>query len=169
MGSWHDQFGGNETLREIYTKTDILRRPISGIISGYHELPYILVAPNDENPAHAIEISGKINVSPKFIISPQALQANFGDVFDPASFDQEIQGRVFSFAYAHNKELKIESEYFKLQNYEEKPEEHLNRINDRLMSQENTRMGLIFGPKFRYYPVSVDRFISEIIDREFRP
>jgi hypothetical protein len=168
MGPLNNKYGRNEMLREIYFKTDILRKPISGIISGYHELPYILIAPNDNNPSHTIEINGKINVSPKFILSPQTLQETFGEVFDPETFDQEIQGRVFSFAYTGNRQIKVESEYFKVQNYEVKPEEHLNRINDSLMAQENTRTGLIFGPKFQYYPVSVDRFISEIIDREFR-
>jgi hypothetical protein len=168
MNSEKSHFGPNETLREVYFKTDILRKPISGIVSGYHQLPYILIAPNDENPSQTIEINGTINVSPKFIISPHALQETFGEVFDPETFDKEIQGRLFSFAYSGNKKFKIESEYFKLQNFEEKPEEHLNRINDILMAQENTRTGLIFGPKFQYYPVSVDKFISEIVDREFR-
>jgi hypothetical protein len=168
MSPWNNRQGHNETLREVYFKTDILRKPISGIVSGYHQLPYILIAPNDENPMHTIEINGKINVSPKFILSPQALQESFGDVFDPETFDSGIKGRLFSFVYTGNKQLRIESEYFKLQNYEEKPEEHLIRVNDILMAQENTRTGLIFGPKFQYYPVSVDRFISEIIDREFR-
>jgi len=168
MSTWSNRQGNDETLREVYLKTHILRKPISGIISGYHQLPYILIAPNDDNPSHTIEINGKINVSPKFILSPQALQETFGDIFDPETFDREIQGRLFSFAYSGPKHLKVESEYFKLQNYEEKPEAHLTRVHDNLMAQENTRTGLIFGPMFQYYPVSVDRFISEIIDREFR-
>ncbi|MBN2037179.1 MAG: hypothetical protein JW768_10590 [Chitinispirillaceae bacterium] len=168
MSSWHFQHGNNEIIKEIYFKTDILRRPISGFVSGYHQLPYILVSPNDENPSHTVEINGKINVSPKFIISPHALQETFGDVFDPDTFEQDIQGRIFSFAYSNNKQLKVESEYFKMQNFEEKPDEHLNRLHDTLMAQENTRTGLIFGPRFQYYPVSLDRFISEIVDREFR-
>jgi hypothetical protein len=164
----NDQQGHDEILREVYHKTHILRKPISGIIAGYHQLPYILIAPNDKNPSHTIEINGKINVSPRFILSPQVLQDTFGAIFDPETFDQEIQGRFFSFAYSGNTRMKVENEYFKLFNYEEKPEEHLHRAHDILLAQENTRTGLIFGPKFKYYPVSVDRFISEIIDREFR-
>jgi hypothetical protein len=168
MDSWNHDSGLNEILREVFFKTDILRKPISGIVSGYHELAYILVAPNDENPSHTTEINGKINVSPKFIITAQALRESFGEVFDPATFDQNITGRLFSFAYSGKKRLKVESEYFKLQNYEERPEEHLNKLNDELMMQENTRTGLIFSPNIHYYPVSVDKFISEIVDREFR-
>jgi hypothetical protein len=165
---WINGQAHDETIREVYHKTSILRRPISGIIAEYHQLPYILIAPDDENPSHSIEINGKINVSPRFVISSQALQETFGDIFDPETFNHEIHGRIFSFACSGNKRIKIENEYFRLLNCQEKPEEHLHRVHDALCAQENTRTGLIFGPKFRYYPVSVDRFISEIIDREFR-
>lgn len=168
MSQWSRGQAYDETLRDVYHKTSVLRRPISGIIAGYHQLPYILIAPNDENPSHSIEINGKINVSPRLVISPQVLQETFGDIFDPETFDREIQGRIFSFACSGNKRIKVENEHFRLLNFEEKPEEHLHRVHDTLCAQENTRTGLIFGPKFRYYPVSVDRFISEIIDREFR-
>jgi len=168
MNRWENQFGHNETLKEVYYKTEILRKPISGIVSGYHELPYILITPRDENRALTIEVNGKINVSPKFVISPHALQATFGEIFDPETFNQDLQGRVFSFAYAGNRQLSIENEYFRMEIFEERPEEHLDRVNDMLMSEENTRTGLIFGPRFRYYPVSIDRYISEIIEREFR-
>jgi len=158
----------NEHLREIFAKTNIVRKPISGIVSGYHELPYILVAPNEENAGSTVEINGKINVSPKFIISANMLSESFGDVFDPETFDQEIQGRFFSFAYGHKKNLKIENEYFHIKNYDEGPEEHINRVNDQLSMQENIKTGLIFGPKAKFYPVSIDKFINEIIEREFR-
>ncbi|NLE02782.1 MAG: hypothetical protein GX640_23190 [Fibrobacter sp.] len=161
-------YNQNEILQEVFQKTDIVRKPISGIISGYHELPYILVAPNDENPSHTIEINGKINVSPKFIISPYALKETFGDVFDPETFDHTIEGRLFSFGVAKNKNVKIENEYFRVTNYEAKPEEHLNKVLDTLLAQENTRTGLIFGPKFQFYPVSIDRYLTELLDREFR-
>lgn len=168
MGEWSNNPGLNEVMREVFFRTDIRRRPISGIISGYHQLPYILVAPNDEDPSFTIEINGKINVSPKFIISPHQLAETFGDVFDADTFDKEIQGRIFSFAYTGNKQLKVESEYFRLQNFQEKPEVHLSRLEDSLMAQENTRTGLIFSPRFQYYPISLDKFISEIVEREFR-
>jgi hypothetical protein len=157
-----------EYLREIYETTVIARKPISGIISGYHELPYILVAPNEENRDHTIEVNGTINVSPKFVISPGMLQESFGDVFDTETFDKNIEGRLFSFAYAGKKKLKIESTGFRMTHLDDKPDEYFSRAKDRLMQQENTRTGLIFCPHFYYYPVSIDRFITEIIDREMQ-
>jgi hypothetical protein len=157
----------SEFFKEIFAKTTIMRKPITGIVSGYHQLPYILIAPDENNDSHAIEINGKINVSPKFIISPGMLNESFGEVFDPETFDKDLQGRMFSFAYSNKKNIKIESEYFKIKNVEEKAEEYIKRVLDQLMGQENINTGLIFGPHFKYYPVSLDRFINEIVEREF--
>ncbi|HEX7511566.1 MAG TPA: hypothetical protein VF335_09715 [Chitinivibrionales bacterium] len=157
----------SDFFKEIFFKTTILRRPISGIVSGYHELPYIFVAPDDDNDTQSIEINGKINVSPKFVISPSMLSETFGDVFDPETFDKDLQGRFFSFAYGNRKNVKIHNEYFHVKNIEEKPEEYSKRVLDQLLMQENITTGLILGPRFKYYPVSLDRFINEIVDREF--
>lgn len=163
-----DRADNQEFLRELYATTRILRRPVSGIISGYHQLPYILVSPNDENSDHTVEINGTINVSPKFIISPHMLQETFGDVFSPETFDKNLEGRLFSFAYTNKKNLKIENRDFRMEHIQERAEAHLSRLEDTLMQQENTRTGLIFCPHFMYYPVSIDRFISEVLDREMR-
>jgi hypothetical protein len=157
----------NELFKEIFHKTMILRKPITGIVSGYHQLSYILIAPDEENNAHAVEINGKINVSPKFIISPAMLQETFGDVFDPDTFDKDLQGRFFSFAFGNKKNFKVENEYFQVKNVEETSEDYSKKVLDRLLMQENISTGLIVGPRFKYYPVSIDRFINEIIEREF--
>jgi len=158
----------NDELQEVYHKTDIRRKPLVGIVSGYHDLPYILVAPDDENTTHTIEINGKINVSPKFIITPGMINESFGDVFDPETFDKNIEGRLFSFGYTGRKNLKVKNESFQINHFDETPEDHCNRVLDQLQQQENTRTALILSPRFQYYPVSIDRFISEILEREFR-
>jgi hypothetical protein len=163
----NEMYNQNPHLQKIFHKTKILRKPITGIVSGYHELPYIFISPDDEDTSQTLEINGKINVSPKFVISSSMFQDKFADVFDPETFDQEISGRLFSFAYGNKKNLKIKSEYFKVNSYKEKPDEHIKSVLDTLLSQENIKTGLIFGPHFKYYPISLDRFINEIIDREF--
>src|SRR4029434_522183 len=43
-----------ELLRAIFDETRIVRKPLTGIITGYHVLPYILVAPEHEHPARAV-------------------------------------------------------------------------------------------------------------------
>jgi hypothetical protein len=159
--------GKSEIMKETFRKTSILRKPITGIVSGYHQLPYILVAPDEDNDAHAVEINGKINVSPKFVITPGMLGESFDQVFDPETFDKDLQGRLFSFAYGNKKNIKVQSEYLRITTVEEKPEDHVKSVLDRLLLQENISTGLIFGPMFKYYPISLDRFINEIVEREF--
>jgi hypothetical protein len=158
----------NRILAEIYHKTSVLRKPITGIVSGYHELPYVLVAPDDDDPSRSMEITGLINVSPKFVLTPEYLGETFGDVFDPETFSDEIQGRLFSFSYSTRRNVKVESQRFTIANHDEKAEERANRVNDRLLLQENIKTGLILGPRFKYYPISIDKFINEILNREFR-
>lgn len=165
--NWTNDYHHNPKFQKIFLTTRILRKPICGIVSGYHVLPYVLVAPNEENPAHSVEIQGKINVSPKFVISAADLSETFGDVFDPETFDNEIQGRLFSFAYNSNKQVKVKNENFTIQNFELNVQDRLDQVQDNLLMQENVNTGLIFGPHFKYYPISLDRFINEIIEREF--
>jgi hypothetical protein len=95
------------------------------------------------------------------------LSETFGDVFDPETFDKDLQGRVFSFAYGNRKNVKVQNEYFHVKNIEQKPEEYCKIVLDQLLMQENITTGLIVGPRFKYYPVSIDRFINEIMEREF--
>jgi hypothetical protein len=158
----------NEAMREVYKLTDIVRKPICGIVSGYHDLPYIMIAACEDNPRRCAQVSGQINVSPKFVISASTLAETFGDVFDPETFNSDIEGRIFSFACVNNRNMKIESKNFHLEHFEEPASQRLERVTDLLMSKEDTRTGLIGCPDFRYYPVSIDKFISEILDREFR-
>jgi hypothetical protein len=157
----------NPRIKEVFQTTTVLRKPITGIVSGYHELPYILVAPEDGDPEKAVQIDGKVNVSPRFVISPCMLGETFGEVFDPETFDRELQGRLFSFACMRKRNLKVESEYLRVRGVEARPRDHADRLHDELLRSENVKTGLILGPCFTYYPVSIDRFIAEVSEREF--
>jgi len=171
----NNDYRSNESMRDVYDRTDIVRKPICGIVSGYHDLPYIMVAPAVEDGNRTVEVTGRICVSPKFVISMDSFSDTFGDVFDPETFDCAIEGRIFSFASGRGAEagpggrnVKVESRDFTMQRFDDSPGDYLERVSDLLMSREDTRTGLIFSPDFRYYPVSIDKFISEIVDREFR-
>ncbi len=168
MHNYDENYLQNPLYRDVFQKTRVLRKPISGIVSSYHELPYILVTPDNEDTSQTVEINGKVSVSPKFVISPQQLGETFGEVFDPETFDNQIVGRVFAFAHGKNKNLKVTSDYLKITNIGKEAQEHLTDLEDRLMREENVRTALVFGPAFQHYPISIDRFITEIVDREFR-
>jgi hypothetical protein len=44
----------------------------------------------------------------------------------------------------------------------------VSRALDELDRREIINTGLILCPNVRFYPVSIDRFISEILEQEFR-
>lgn len=158
----------NPTLRNVFNNTKVHRKPITGIVSDYHELPYILITPAETDHTSSIKITGKIKVSPKLILSSATLSESFGDIFDEETFDSEITGRVFSFAHAKKRNLKVESEDFTIKEISYSADNSLEREIDKLAMSEELKTAIIFGPSYKYYPISIDKFINEILDREFR-
>ncbi|MFW5959736.1 MAG: hypothetical protein ACOCSE_01295 [Chitinivibrionales bacterium] len=167
MSDDNNKENSDRNIREIYENTSILRKPISGIIPEYHQIEYILLAPDDKGCDRSLKVNGKINVSPKLLISPETVQEKFGDVFDPETFEQGIVGRVFSFAMGKRKQYRIKNEYFNVQELDEDDKTSADRILDQLMAKEDISTALIHSPSFDYYPVSIDKFINEILNREF--
>ena len=158
-----------ELLKSVFEQTEVLRKPITGIIAGYHVLPYILVGPQERQPNRSVEIRGKIRVSPRLVISPGQMGQTYGEVFDDREvMDQAIVARVFSFLYASRQHVKLESEDLRITKSERDPQSQINRALDELMQREIIDTGLILSPNPKFYPVSIDRFINEILDREFR-
>jgi hypothetical protein len=144
-----------------------LRRPITGIVVGYHVLPYILVGPDIEMERGAVEIRGKIRVSPRLVVRPSGEGQTYGEVFgDSEIMDRELVGRVFAFRYAARRHAVIESEELTIRPAEGDPEARIERILDELAQREIWDTGLILSPDVKFYPVSIDRFLHEILDRE---
>lgn len=165
FGDKHDP----EFLRSVFDRTEILRKPMRGIVTGYHILPYILVAPQEEQTGRSVEIRGKIRVSPRFVISPSQLGQTYGEFFnDREEMDGALIGRVFGFLYTPRLNVIMESEEFKIQKSDRDPRSQINRALDELMRREIIDTGLILAPHARFYPISVDRFIHEILDQEFK-
>src|SRR5438132_7258225 len=72
---WDD----TELLRHVFDETRVVRRPLSGIITGYHILPYIIVGPEAERPSRSVEVRGRIKVSPRLVISPGRDGPTYGE------------------------------------------------------------------------------------------
>ena len=159
-----------EFLKHLFDRTEILRKPMSGIITGYHVLPYILVGPQEDRPAHSVEIRGKIKVSPRLVLAPGRAGQTYGDLFkDTELMDQTLVARVFSFAYSSRHQVTLESEDLSIQRTDREPQAQVERALDELSQREVINTGVILAPNVRFYPVSLDRFITEILDQEFRP
>lgn len=154
------------SLKEVFDGTRVVRRPVTGFVTGYHELPYRLVGPSE---GESIHISGTIKVSQRLVFTMRQLAEQFGQVFegDEGFMDQELVGRSFQFAVARDSNKSISHEHLKIDRRSEPFESLLERVEDELARAEDTRTGLISCPQPRFYPVSVDRFIREILDREF--
>ena len=159
-----------EFLKHVFDDTRVLRKPVTGIIAGYHVLPYILVGPREDRPTHCVEIRGKIKVSPRLVLAPGRAGQTYGDLFkDQEVMDQALVARVFSFLYSSRHQVTLESEDLQIQQRERNAESQAERALDELAQREVINTGVILSPDVRFYPVSLDRFISEILDQEFRP
>jgi len=79
---------------------------------------------------------------------------------------QALVARVFSFRYASR--VALESEELSIRRQVRDPEGQLERVLEELAQREVINTGVIVSPDARFYPVSVDRFIREILDEEFR-
>jgi hypothetical protein len=158
-----------ELLKSIFEQTQVLRKPLAGIIAGYHILPYILVGPQEDREQRSVEIRGKIRVSPRLILSPSHRGQTYGELFDdPEVMDRALVARVFSFLYTSRHQVQLESEDLKIVKSDQDPRAQLKRALDELMRREIINTGVIFCPSVRFYPVSIDRFLTEILNEEFR-
>jgi hypothetical protein len=80
--------------------------------------------------------------------------------------DQRLVARLFSFRYASR--VALESDELRIRRQARDPHGHLERILEELTQREVINTGVIVSPDVRFYPVSIDRFIREILDQEFR-
>jgi hypothetical protein len=160
---WRDA----ELLQHVFDETSVLRKPLRGIIAGYHVLPYILVGADHDTPSKSVEVRGRIKVSPRLVIAPGRDGPTYGELFGESELmDQRIVARVFSFKYAGR--VSLESDDLKIHRQDRDAGSHVERVLEELSRREIIDTGVILSPDARFYPVSLDRFIREILDQEFR-
>ena len=163
MADWDDA----EFLQHVFDETNVLRKPLRGIITGYHVLPYILVGEEHDRPGRSVEVRGRIKVSPRLVITPGRDGPTYGELFgEHELMDQRIVARIFSFKYAGR--VSLESDDLKILRHERDAGSHVERVLEELSQREIIDTGVIVSPDPRFYPVSVDRFIREILDQEFQ-
>ena len=160
MPEWSDQ----RFLQTVFDETRVLRKPLRGIISGYHVLPYVLVGPSAYDQASkTVEVRGRIRVSPRLVFGGGA--PTYGELFgEHYLMDGRIVARMFSFRYASR--VNLESEELKIRRYEREAPAQLDRVLEELAQREIIDTAVISSPDARFYPVSLDRFIREILDQE---
>jgi hypothetical protein len=163
MEDWSD----SEAVRHVFDETRVVRRPLTGIITGYHVLPYILVGSERDRPGRSVEVRGRIRVSPRLVITPRTEGPTYGELFGERELmHHALVARVFSFRYAPR--VALESEELSIRRQTQDPDTQLERVLAELAQREVINTGVILSPDARFYPVSLDRFIREILDDEFR-
>jgi len=157
-----------EEMREVFRQTKVVRRPTYGIVSGYHELPYVCLGEACEEGYATTEVRGKVQVSPQFIIRPERYLPTYKDIFGEENVDIELSGRIFGFLGFRSRPVECKSEHLEVRHTKHSVETALSATLDELERREDITTGVIITPNSRYYLVSVERFISTILEDEFR-
>ena len=156
-----------EEMRSIFERTTVVRRPTYGIVSGYHELPYVCLGESCEEGYKTTEVRGKVHVSPQFVIRPPHYEPTYAEIFGEENVDAGLAGRIFGFMGFRSKPVECKSEHLVVKHLPVPVEAALHDTMDALERQEDITTGVIVTPNSRYYVISVERFISSILDDEF--
>src|SRR5262245_8547260 len=152
LGSMGDNWQDSERLRHVFEQTEIVRKPLTGIVTGYHVLPYVLIAPAHEHAGRSVEVCGRIRVSPRLVLGVGGSGPTYGEVFSERELmDHAVIARVFSFRYAPR--VMLESEDLSIRRHERAAPDHLERVLDDLARREVVNTGVIHAPDARFYPV----------------
>lgn len=157
----------HDEILDIFHQTVVVRRPRYGIVTGYHELPYICIGSSIEPGSATTLVKGKVRVSPRFVIRPSQYESSYEDIFGEENIDEGLTGRVFGFLGFRGKPVECTSEFLDVKHLDVSVDRQLDQTLDDLERHEDITTGVIITPNARYYPVSIERFISSILDDEF--
>lgn len=156
-----------QEMRDIFSRTSVIRRPTYGIVSGYHELPYVCLGASCERGYTTTEVRGKIQVSPQFLIKPSHYNPTYGEIFGEENVDVALAGRMFGFLGFRGKPVECKSEHLRVEHLNVGIDAALAGVIDELERREDITTGVFITPDSRYYLVSVERFIATILEDEF--
>ncbi len=154
-------------LRDIFDRTQIVRKPTYGIVTGYHSLPYICLGDSLESGSRTTEVRGKVHVSPRFVIRPSAYEPSYEEIFGSENVDASLAGRVFGFCGFRGRPVECNSEELRVSHLDVSVDQALSRALDDLARHEDITTGVILTPNSQYFPVSIERFITSVLEDEF--
>jgi hypothetical protein len=165
-----------DEFRKVFQDTRIARSPITGFVTGYHTLPFTLIGPNDEeegsDPALAgsLKLTGKISVSPKLVMTLNPNDERFAEIFPEETpfMDKRLVSRVFGFSAAYRRNHRIRNEHLSVEAVGIPDQELLDKVLDELNRGEVIHMGVIWCPAPRFYPISLEKFIVSVLERELK-
>jgi hypothetical protein len=154
-------------MRAIFQQTRIVKKPTYGIVSGYHELPYVCLGESFDPDRATTAVRGKIQVSPRFIVRPEHLEPSYREIFGEDFLDAELAGRMFGFLGFKRRPVECTSEHLEVAHTDAPLQTAVDEELDGMARREDITTGLIVTPNSRYFQVSVERFITTILEDEF--
>lgn len=154
-------------MRAIFDNTVVVRRPRYGIVKGYHELPYVCLGEAIVSGYTTTKVRGKVMVSPQFVIRPQHYGPSYEEIFGEEYVDMDLTGRMFGFMGFRDKPVECKSEFLEVEHVTQSIDNALSETLDELERHEDITTGVMICPNAQYYPVSIERFITCILDDEF--
>lgn len=154
-------------LREIFSQTVVVRRPTYGIISGYHDLPYVCLGESFEPGSVTTVVRGKVHVSPQFVIRPPQYNPSYDEIFGAEYTDRALVGRIFGYFGFRERPVECKSEHLELTHVDLSIDEVLSDTLNDLERREDLTTGVVITPNAQYFPVSVERFITAVLEDEF--
>ena len=155
-----------EEMRDIFERTRVIRRPTYGIIRGYHELPYVCLGESCERGFTTTKVRGKVQVSPQFVIRPSHYSSTYGEIFGDENVDIALSGRIFGYMGFRSRPVECKSEHLEVNHLNASIDSALSSTLDELERHEDISTGVILTPDSRYYLISIERFITTILDDE---
>ena len=102
------------------------------------------------------------------VLTPRPDHPTLGELFGAELMNAQLSARLFSFLYTNRySSLKFQHDDLKISRSDEPPQDKEHNVMDELMRREIVDTAVIGCPNIEYYPVSLERFIQEIFDREF--
>lgn len=157
----------SEEMREVFRRTVIVRKPTYGIISGYHELPYVCLGSALDHSSGTTHVRGKVQVSPRFVIRPSHFEPSYKEIFGEENVDLALAGRIFGFLGFRGRPVECKSDLLEVKQLSASVDRVMSETLDEFERREDITTGLIITPDSRYYPVSIERFISSVLEDEF--
>ena len=158
---------GSAELRDIFAQTVVVRKPRYGIVSGYHEIPYVCLGESWESGRRTTLVRGKVQVSPQFVIRPSHYNSSYEDIFGSEHTDAALVGRIFGYLGFRERPVECKSEYLDVQHLDASIDRVLSGELDQLERREDITTGVLISPNPQYFPVSVERLISAVLEDEF--
>jgi hypothetical protein len=170
-------------LRRVFERTEVKRSPIVGIVKGYHTLPFTLVGPDDamvdgvdgtdsDTPSlrGSVVLKGRLSVSPRLILPVGPDGESFGEAFpeEEPYMDSGLRARMFAFAVGKGRNLRVRNEHLSVEAFADSDAILLERVLDEMDRGEVIDRAVIWCPEPRFYPVSLEKFILSVLEREFR-